>query len=60
MLRLREDFMKIVENECNRLEKLMSDSILRKKSKLDLIYQRTHLESPCAGQGPSDTSWLLN
>lgn len=40
-----------VENECNRLEKLMSDSILRKKSKLDLIYQRTHLESPCAGQG---------
>lgn len=44
-----EDFMKTVENECNRFEKVV-EMIVRKKSKLVQIYQRSHLESPFAGQ----------
>ena len=40
-----------VENESNRLEKIVAEMIVRKKSKLAQIYQRSHLESPFAGQG---------
>jgi hypothetical protein len=29
----------------------VAEMIVRKKSKLDQIYQRSHLESPFAGQG---------
>ncbi|OQU77968.1 hypothetical protein SORBI_3009G132400 [Sorghum bicolor] len=51
-----QDFLETAENESIRLEKIVAEMIVRKKSKLDQIYQRSHLESPFAGQGPSDTS----
>ncbi|RLN30073.1 hypothetical protein C2845_PM05G30850 [Panicum miliaceum] len=52
---LSVDSIQAVEKELGRLEKQMDDLISKKKSKLDQIFQRTHLKPTSVGTGFSDS-----